>query len=361
MRKREIHPGDAAAAVPEWVVYPGDVWRTASPQEAGFDADEWNQWFSRQMPRGASVAGERHPGEEWGAVLVRGGYIVETWGDPNYRYNSASVGKCFTRLCLQVAIDKGLVADADDLVQEYWVGEDQLNHPDKYLDRGYHASLTFRHLLTMTGGFPVSNGFEWRNGGHPGWANPHGGDPDRANYAQREPGAGSHYSSGGFWRCAQALTGILGRELKGVLDEALFSRMGIAADRWDWLTGRYVRETTDFYPDWPGYGGFVDPPYEIGSNRVQGGGGWVTMCATDLARVGLLLATGGIWKDERLIGASEFVNKGQGGRVRGWGGGNSSTLSAWPDDEMLVVAAVTTQGLDWRNPPGLAGRPVGRS
>ena len=346
----------AEAAIPDWVTYPGDIWETASPKEAGFDMDKWNQWLAEQNPRGASVAGESHPGKEWGAVLMRGGHIVKTWGDPNYRYNSASVGKSFTRLCLQIAIDRGLISDADDLIREYWTGEDQLNHPDKYLDNGHHRILTFRHLLTMTGGFPVTNGFNWRSGDHPEWADPHGNDPDRANYAQREPGVASHYSSGGFWRCSQALTRIFDRELKDILDETLFSKMGIPTDRWEWFTGRHLRETRDFYPDWPGYGEFADPPYKIDGHRVQGGGGWVVMSSSDLARVGLLLATGGIWKGERLIGDTEFVNRGQGEHVRGWGGGNSSTLSAWSGPKMLVVTAVTTQGLDWSNLPDLKGR-----
>ena len=341
------------SGIPDWVVYPGENWKTATPQEAGFDMGKWNEWLSKQNPRGAAVAGESHPGNQWGAVVMRGGYIIKTWGDPDYRYNSASVGKCFTRLCLQIAIDRELISSADDLVKDYWTGEGQLNHPDKYLDRGHHNYLTFKHLLTMKGGFPVSNGFYWRSGNHPEWADPHDSDPDRSNYSQREPGAGSHYSSGGFWRCTQALTKIFDRELKDVLDETLFSHIGIPADRWDWLSGRHVRETIDFYPEWPGYGGFIDPPYEINGNRVQGGGGWIVMSPHDLARVGLLLATGGVWKGQRLISDAEFVNTGQGGYIRGWNGGNSSTLSAWPDDKMLVVTAVTTQGLDWRNIPSV--------
>ena len=338
--------------VPEGVNYPGEVWDEAAPEDVGLDVNEWRRWLSRQHPSGAFVAGERHPGNEWGAVIVRRGCVVQSWGDPDYRYNSASVGKCFIRLCLQIAIDRGLVKDANDPVHGYWTGEGRLNHPDKVLDAGHHRTLTFRHLLTMTGGFPVSNGCFWRRGDHPEWADAHGGDPDRANYAQREPGTESYYSSGGFWRCAQALTRIFGRELKDVLDETLFSRMGIPPDRWDILTGRVLRETADFYPEWPGYGEFVDPPFEIDGNRVQGGGGWVVMSAHDLARVGLLLATGGIWKGERLIGDTEFVNRGQGnGPIRGWNGGNSSTLSAWEGEAITVIAAVATAGLNWREVP----------
>ena len=344
--------------IPNWVTYPNKEWETATPTEAGFDKNQWNTWLAEQNPQGASVAGERHPNNEWGAVLMRGGYIIKTWGDPYYLYHSASVAKCFTRLCLQIAIDQNLITSANDRVQDYWTGEGQLNHPDKYLTNGHNKSVTFKHLLTMTGGFPVSNGFTWRKGDHPTWANPHNNDPDRANYAQQEPDKDAHYSSGGFWRCTQALTHIFNKELKDVLDETLFSKMDIPANRWQWLSGQHVYETKDFYPEWPGYGDFADPPYHINNKCVQGGGGWAILSPYDLARVGLLLATGGVWKGEQLIGCTEFITQGQRGHIRGWGGGNSSTLSAWPDNHMFIITAVTTQGLNWRDIPYLTNQPI---
>ena len=336
---------------PDWVTYPDEAWERLPPAEAGFEQASWDAWIGQQNPHGAAVAGERHPGEEWGAVVVRGGYLVAAWGDPDYRYQSASVGKCFTRLCLQAAVDRGVIGSVDDRVADYWTGDGQLNHPDKYLDQGHHRTVTFKHLLTMQGGFPVSNGCFWRRGEHPDWAEAHDGDPDRASFAQRPPGEGYHYSSGGFWRCTQALTHLFVRELKDVLDEAVFSHMGIPAQRWDWFTGQHVRETVDLYPEWPGYGEFLDPPYEIRGKRVQGGGGWVVISASDLARVGVLLAGGGLWRGEVLLSAGEFVTEGQSSEIRGWNGGNSSTLSAWTRSDQLVIAAVTTAGLDWRHPP----------
>ena len=35
----------------------------------------------------------------------------------------------------------------DDLVSEAWTGEGELSHDHKYLDRGHHTTLTWRHLL----------------------------------------------------------------------------------------------------------------------------------------------------------------------------------------------------------------------
>ena len=87
-----------------------------------------------------------------------------------------------------------------------------------------------------------------------------------------------------------------GRDLKEVLDDKLFGRIGICPERWDWVPGRVVFENKDFYPSMPGYGDFVDPPYEIDGHVVRGGGGWAIMSASDLARYGLLVATGGHWE-----------------------------------------------------------------
>lgn len=84
------------------------------------------------------------------------------------------------------------------------------------------------------------------------------------------PGATTRYSSGGYWRLAQALTALWGGDLKDVLDERLFRHLGIPADRWEWTPGKEVHDTRDFYPAFPNYGEYVDPPYEdqIGETAV---------------------------------------------------------------------------------------------
>ena len=161
------------------------------------------------------------------------------------------------------------------------------------------------------------------------------GDPFYDNYAHAEPGTIGIYSSGGMWRLNQALTALWDQDLKRVLDERLFRKIGIRADGWDWIPGRIVYENKDFYPHMLGYGDFLDPPYEINGHVVRGGGGWVVMSAEDLARFGLLVATGGIWEGERLID-SEWV--------RSHGGGNGS-LVAGDAETYIACGIVTTVGL----------------
>ena len=209
------------------------------------------------------------------------------------------------------------------------------------------------------GGFPVTNGFYWRRAAYahgktswgrgfyapsnsavakgssvPEWAK-WTGDPSYDNYAHAEPGTVGIYSSGGIWRLSQVLTALWDQDLKQVLDERLFSKIGICADGWDWIPGRVVYENKDFYPHMPGYGDFLDPPYEINGHIIRGGGGWVVISAEDLARFGLLVATGGIWEGERLIG-SEWVQS--------HGGGNGSLVTG-DVDTYIACGVVTTEGL----------------
>jgi len=310
--------------IPEWVQYPGDEWGTLAPASAGLDSEAFGLWVEAQNPRyGEGFAGQRP--ETGGTVIVRGGYVVHTWGNVSYPYQSASLGKAFTRAALQLAIDRQLIRNVDDPVRDYWTGEGLLA-PHKVLTHGHHRQLTFRHLSGMMGGFPVTNGFVWQRGKAsgqytsdvPDWAS-WSGDPDHDNYAHIEPGAERCYSSGGYWRLSQALTAVWKRDLKEVLDAELLGSIGIPPERWDWRSGESVRNEVDFYPEMPGYGGFVDPPYTVGGSAVRGGGGWVVMGARDLARVGLLIATRGEWRGRRLISAVDG-NAGVGSNgVWGWG------------------------------------------
>jgi CubicO group peptidase (beta-lactamase class C family) len=320
--------------IPDWVNFPGEKWEFVTPEEAGLDTEKFNAWVNRQEPRfGKAYGGQKPAGG--GVVIARGGYILHTWGDPDFRYQSASLGKTFTRMALQLAVDEGLIKGAGDLIMDYWTGEGQLE-AHKVLNQGHHKSLTFQHLQDMRGGFPTTNGYFWRNKKDvPSWAQ-YTGDPDYDSYSHVDPGREYCYSSGGYWRLSQALTTIWKMDLKELLDDRIMGKIGIPSDRWDWLSGEYVHNDRDFYPDMPGYGEYLDPPYTIDGIPVRGGGGWVIMSARDFARVGLLIATEGIWKDKRLIS-----------RIGGNVGVGANTVNGWGDvngkDGYFSFGKVATQ------------------
>ena len=152
-------------SVPDWVGFPRDDWQAITPREAGLDADKWARYLETCQPGGAAPA---LPGgsnsAQWGAAVSAGGYLLHTWGDPEFRAQTASVGKGLTWAVFGLAVEDGRVKP-DDLVRSTWTGAGQLSHPQKHLDQGHHRDLTWRHLLGdkdiygHLGGFPVTNGF----------------------------------------------------------------------------------------------------------------------------------------------------------------------------------------------------------
>ena len=341
--KKSSRSIDPCSPLPDWLVYPGEEWETATAQEAGLDPASFNSWVASKKYTVFGY-GDEAPGD-YGAVLSRGGKIVASWGNPDHRWQTASVGKLFTKLVVQLTEDYGKINSTHDLIKDYWVGDgrgDQgkLNHPDKYMTSGHHNSLRFSHLVGLSypkgmvvegtdqlGGFPVTNGSMWKKKTRvPPWANWHEGNPDRANYAQIKPGTTTYYASGGLWRVSQALTYIWDKDVKDVLDEMIMSKIGIPADRWDWLSGHHVR-FNKLYRNYPDYGEFCDEPHKIKGHWVRGGGGWVVMSPKDLARVSLLLACGGWWKGERLVNLETYNEAGH----SGGGGSYCQAYRSWDD------------------------------
>ncbi len=339
------------AKIPDWVTFPGDDWTEITPEEAGLDPERFESFLAGLDVEGADFGGEDHTAKKWGAVIARGGYLVHVWGDRNYRFQTASTGKALMWTLLGFAVQDGLI-DPDEPINKTWIGEGQLSHPHKYLDRGYHRKLTWRHLIgpkhesAHYGGFPMELGIRWRERrtgltdadavpGVPEWAS-WTGDPFYDCYSHTEPGTVALYSSAGFWRLSQALTFVWDRDLKDVLDERLFGKLGIPASRWDWYTGESVKDQKYFYPDIPDSYTYLDPPYEINGHVVRSGPGWVVISASDLARFGHLLSTQGNWNREQLIDPQW---------LRGHSGGNKSGVSG-ESAYYTAMAVVTTRGLD---------------
>lgn len=79
-------------SIPDWVVYPDKEWKRLAPEQAGFDAQKLTDLVEKSKPHAGAWGGIKPDENRWGAVLTRGGYLVQTWGDPNYRYQSASLG-----------------------------------------------------------------------------------------------------------------------------------------------------------------------------------------------------------------------------------------------------------------------------
>lgn len=336
-------------SLPSWLTFPGAEWQRITPAEAGLDPEAFAAAVAAVPVEAAGWGGTRPGSQEYGAVLVRGGYLVHTWGDPTFKTPSASLGKCLTRVLVGLAAEAGLM-DPDEPIWHTWTGAGELSHPHKHLDVGHHRDLTWRHLLDHYGGFVLESGHHWRNRSLFHAELPEGvvwtGDPLYDNFAHTPPGAVERYSSGGYVRLGQALTALWGRDLKDVLDEKLFTPLGVPPDRWDWVPGKVVYDTRDWYPDFPGYGEYVDPPYEMNGTVVRGGPGWVVLSTLDLARFGLLVATGGVWAGQRIIGPEW---------LQGHGGVDIHVVGGDPDT-LCVVAKTNVRAFPFGNEIGWRGR-----
>lgn len=322
---------------PGCVVFPEDQWQTLTPAEAGFREPEFSALVDACEPRPSTFWGERHAPGDFAAVLTRGGYVVKRWGrSADYLYQTASVGKAFGRAALGLAVEK-LGLNPDEPVWRTWTGAGQLSHSHKHLDNEAHRDITWRHLVDHEAGFAPESGYHWRTGQIPDepwiraqWT----GNPLYDMHAMRPPGQ-RFYSSANYVRLGQALTALWGMDLKDLLDRELFGKMGIGPERWHWRSLGEVYADYELYPDAPGYAHYADPPHVIGGVVVRGAPGWVCMTAEDLARFGLLVATGGVWKGERLLGPEWLISK---------SGGNWSTVVG--DRASLVAGArVATEGL----------------
>lgn len=335
--------------LPDWVTFPDQQWIKITPAQAGLDARRLEQIVSAANIHGGGTLGVQVQEGQWGAVLTRGGYLVCSWGDPSSKYQSASLGKCILRALFGLSVEAGLLKP-DEPICHTWTGRGELSHPHKYLDEGLHRQLTWRQLLEHQGGFVLESGYSWRTKTVFHAAIPDGvkwtGDPLFDNYAHTAPGSVTRYSSGGYWRLGQALTALWNRDLKEVLDERLFRHIGIPADRWDWTTGKHVHDTKDFWPDLPNYGEYIDPPYEIKGHVVRGGPGWMVISSEDLARFGLLIATGGVWKGKRLIG---------GEWLRGHAGLDVHVVAGDPET-MVSIAKINTKNFPFGQQVGTQGQ-----
>lgn len=321
--------------LPVETVYPEEHWEELPLQEAGF-TPELVAELERLEPQPYRLWDE--PVTQCASLITRDGRLVWYWGDTrHYRHQTASVGKAFTIALLGLAVEK-LGLNPDEPVYRTWTGAGQMSHEHKRMDSALHRDITWRHLKDHTAGFAMETAWWWRHGiGIPNWVNQEEvtGNPMYDMRSFRAPGTASYYSSAHYVRLGQALTALWGTDLKRLLDEEIFSVIGITPDRWDWMSLCDVYQNIYLYPDTPGYGHFADPPYEIEGNIVRGGPGWVSLSAEDLARWGLLVATQGVWKGRQLLAPEWVVSHGS---------GNRSAVIGIPE-ACIAIATITAEGL----------------
>lgn len=297
-------------------VPPAGHWERRTPAQAGMNAARLDSAiaFARtnesRAPRDLEAAhfrsfGREPYGEPTGAfkergdltgVVIRNGYIVAEWGDPERVDMTFSVTKSFLSTVVGLAWDQGLIASLDEPVHRYMAPVFPLRTaaaPVDGAERGraaprepfataHNRTITWDHLLRQTSDW---EGTLW---GKPEWADRPSGEPaEWETRARSAPGSAYEYNDVRVNALALAATNVWRRPLPRVLHEQVMGPIG-ASPRWRWLGYDNSWITLD--------GAAVQV--------VSGGGHWgggMFISARDMARFGLLTLRRGMWGDRRIL------------------------------------------------------------
>lgn len=285
------------------MTYPSPDWARVPPARVGFDADaladavafaKANEsrmdrdiaaaldggHFSEPLPDG-EIIGPTAPRGDPSGVVIRDGQVAAEWGPVDAPDMTFSVAKSYLSICAGLAVADGLIAldqPARESVPELFEAEQ-------------NRAITWRHLLTNTSEW---EGTLWGKADR----------IDRNRSLDAAPGAatlkGTHrdlQAPGAFWEyndirvnvLSYALMQVFRRPLPEVLRERVMDPIGASNDwRWEGYRNSWV---------------------EIDGRRMQsvsGGahwGGGLFIPTLDHARVGLLMARGGVWDGQRLLPA----------------------------------------------------------
>lgn len=297
---------------------PEPNWETRRPEQVGMDAARLQEAvnFARahesKAPRDLELAHYTTFGREpfgqavgpfsergpQGGVIVRNGYIVAEWGEPERVDMTFSVTKSFVSTTVGLAFDRGLIRSVDDPVRSYMgptlpaaaggqsaeqaTGRFGAPRPFLLFESEHNRKITWDHLLRQVSDW---EGTLW---GKPEWADRPGNDPGTwITRARNEPGSAYEYNDTRVNLLALAALNVWRRPLPQVLRELVMDPIG-ASPTWRWY-------------------GYDNSWVILDGERVQsvsGGGHWgggMFISARDQARFGLLTLRNGKWKDKQII------------------------------------------------------------
>lgn len=307
----------AASALAQTAYFPAlNEWQSRSPSDAGFNPAKLSaaielakqseskaprdqelgqaQTFGRE-PFGEAIGPFKTRGDMTG-IIIRGGYIVAEWGEPERVDMTHSVTKSFITAVVGLAFDSGKIRDLDAPVHlsmapisplTSYGGFDRAEEfgRSRFLplfDSEHNRKITWDDLLRQTSDW---EGTLW---GKPDWAD----RPDRDSSswltrARNRPGTVYEYNDVRVNLLALAALNLIRRPLPEVLREAVMDPIGASATwRWHGYENSFV---------------LIDgKPVQ----SVSGGGHWgggMFISARDMARFGLLIARGGKWNGKQIL------------------------------------------------------------
>ena len=295
---------------------PGPTWEHRDPAAAGFDAARLTaaiqfaiqsdakaprdmeqshyQSFGRE-PYGQGIGPFKPRGEPTG-VILRGGYVVATWGEPDRVDMTHSVSKSFLSSVVGVAFDRGLIPSVQDTVWKsqapiYRLRLEAPSEPGTSEGHSmfiepfatpHNRQITWDDMLRQTSDW---EGTLW---GKPDWADRPSQNPaEWRTRARARPGTTYEYNDVRVNVLALAATNVWRRPLPEVLRDYVMDPIG-ASSTWRWFGYDNAWITLD------------GRPVQV----VSGGGHWgggMFINAWDMARFGLLTLRRGVWGDKRIL------------------------------------------------------------
>lgn len=302
--------------------FPGPTWERRSAATVGLDSTkladaiafaiksdakgsrdmEENHYrtFGRNEPLAQGIGPFKPRGDPSG-VIVRGGYLVAQWGDPDRVDMTHSVTKSFLSATVGMAFDRGLIPSVKDTVWKsqapvYRLRLTAPSEPGSELGRSmfidpwntpHNRTITWDDLLRQTSDW---EGAMW---GKPEWADrPLPNAAEWTTRPRKPAGTAYEYNDVRVNVLALAATNIWRRPLPEVLRDNLMDPIG-ASRTWRWNGYDNAWITLD------------GRPVQV----VSGGGHWgggMFINAWDMARFGLLTLRRGVWGDKRIL-SEEWV------------------------------------------------------
>ncbi len=209
-------------------------------------------------------------------VILKDGYIIAQWGDPQRVDMTFSVTKSFLSTTALLALDSGIIANVDDPLKNYvW---------DSNFEGEHNSKITWKHLLQQNSDW---SGELW---GGLDWADrpPSEGNLDEwKNRKLNSPGTVFEYNDVRVNLLAYSLLQVWRKPLPQVLKEKIMDPIG-ASSTWRWFG------SDNAWVDLDG----------LKMQSVTGGGhsgGGMFINTLDMARFGLLLESNGKWNEDPLI------------------------------------------------------------
>jgi CubicO group peptidase (beta-lactamase class C family) len=248
--------------------------RFTTPADAGMDAGLLAQAEAHAQ---TGAVGPDGPGF---GMIVRRGRIVHSWGDIDVRVDIKSVTKSMGGVALGLALDQDLVALTDFArVLMPSIGD----QPPGANSAARLDQITILSLATHTAGFPKLGGY---------------------HAMVADPGTEWRYSDGGLNWLADVLSVRFGRDLAALLDERVWSSLGlnpgigVQGDDVQWRSPENLAD--------PLIRRHIRRPENTAITYRELASG-ITTNVNAMARVGLLFLRRGVWNGTRVI-SEEFVD-----------------------------------------------------